>query len=142
MSETFTIQQASRLTGLSVPTLRYYERVGLIDAVPRDRTSGHRVYDDDTVQTAEALACLRATGMGIDDMRTYRSAMAEGRAAAPRQRELFESHVSRVADEIASLQVRLEYLQQKVALWGAREHGDPDAEQRATERLRALAARL
>jgi MerR family transcriptional regulator, aldehyde-responsive regulator len=37
-----TIQQVSRLTGLSEWTLRYYEKVGLIDAVARDESSRHR----------------------------------------------------------------------------------------------------
>jgi len=38
----FTIAQVARLTGLSEYTLRYYEKVGLIDPVDRDDSSGHR----------------------------------------------------------------------------------------------------
>jgi len=138
----FTIQEAARRTGLSVPTLRYYEQVGLIDEVPRGATTGHRVYDDATVQAVEVLACLRATGMGIEDMRRYRAQMAGGPAAAGEQRELFARHVGRVTDEIAALEVRRAYLEQKVALWSAREVGDADAEARAVALLQDLAARL
>lgn len=142
MSEILTIQQTARRTGLSVPTLRYYEEVGLLDAVPRGSTSGHRQYDDATVQAAEALACLRATGMGIEDMRRYREHMARGDAAAADQRALFAQHVDRVTEEIATLEVRRSYLQQKVALWSARETGDAAAEARAVEQLVDLADRL
>jgi len=41
-----TIQQVSRRSGLSEPTLRYYEEVGLIGPVGRDARSGHRCYRD------------------------------------------------------------------------------------------------
>jgi DNA-binding transcriptional MerR regulator len=140
MSETFTIQQAARRTGLSVPTLRYYEQVGLIDPVPRGESSGHREYDDATVQAVEALACLRTTGMSIEDMRRYRDHMASGDAAE--QRALFATQVERVSAEIEGLELRREYLREKVRLWSAREDGDPGAEARAAERLVDLAARL
>jgi hypothetical protein len=40
----FTIQDVSRRSGLSEPTLRYYEEVGLIGPVDRDASSGHRRY--------------------------------------------------------------------------------------------------
>jgi MerR family transcriptional regulator, copper efflux regulator len=38
----FTIQDVSRRSGLSEPTLRYYEEVGLIGPIDRDASSGHR----------------------------------------------------------------------------------------------------
>jgi MerR family transcriptional regulator, aldehyde-responsive regulator len=37
-----TIQQVSRRTGLAESALRYYERIGLMEPVPRDQSSGHR----------------------------------------------------------------------------------------------------
>jgi len=37
-----TIQEVSSLSGLSEPILRYYERIGLFNAVDRDESSGHR----------------------------------------------------------------------------------------------------
>ncbi len=56
----FTIQDVSRRSGLSEPTLRYYEQVGLVGPVDRDENSGHRRYRDEDLHTLEALACLRA----------------------------------------------------------------------------------
>ena len=41
---TYTVQQAAALTGLSEHTLRYYERIGLIQPVARQESSGHRRY--------------------------------------------------------------------------------------------------
>ena len=42
-----TIQEVSRRSGLSEPTLRYYEEVGLVGPVGRDARSGHRRYDEE-----------------------------------------------------------------------------------------------
>ncbi|WP_182875382.1 MerR family DNA-binding transcriptional regulator [Microbispora sp. H10670] len=42
----FTIQDVSRHSGLSEPTLRYYEEAGLVGPIGRDESSGHRRYQD------------------------------------------------------------------------------------------------
>lgn len=136
------IQEVSRRSGLPEATLRYYERIGLIAPVPRDESSGHRRYDPDTVQTIEALACLRTTGMSIDDMRAYLRNNAGGGGAAARQRALFERHAARVADEIEALRARERYLAAKVHLWSAREHDDTAAERRAIDEVTRAASEL
>jgi DNA-binding transcriptional MerR regulator len=69
----FTIQEVSWRSGLSEPTLRYYEEVGLVGPMDRDENSGHRRYSAEDLHTLGALACLRATGVGIEDMRTVLS---------------------------------------------------------------------
>lgn len=62
-SADLTIQQLARRTGLAESALRYYERIGLIDAVPRDESSGHRRYPPALVAAVESLSCLRGAGM-------------------------------------------------------------------------------
>jgi len=74
-----TIQDMSRRSGLSEPTLRYYEGVGLVGPIARDASSGHRRYRDEDLDTLQALACLRAMGVGIEDMRTYQANRVRGR---------------------------------------------------------------
>ena len=80
---TLTIQDVSRRSGLSGPTLRYYEDVGLIGPIARDAGSGHRRYRDEDLDTLQALACLRAMGVGIEDMRTYQANRALGMPRRP-----------------------------------------------------------
>lgn len=131
----FTIQEVARRTGLSEPTLRYYERIGLIDAVPRDDSSRHRRYDQAALERIEALACLRSAGMRVTDMRRYLSLLELGDAAAGQQRELFAQQADRLAGEIGRLQLRLAYLQAKTEMWAARDCGDSAAEQVATAEI-------
>lgn len=131
----FTIQDVARRTGLSEPTLRYYEDAGLLGPIARDHRSGHRRYTDADLTTVEILSCLRAVGAGIDDMRTYLSNRARGVAAAADQRDLLLRHAARVEAEIAAQRTRLTYLREKAALWDARHRRDPDGEAAALARL-------
>jgi DNA-binding transcriptional MerR regulator len=138
-----TIQEVSRRSGLSEPTLRYYEEVGLVGPVDRDTRSGHRRYDDADLDVLQALACLRALGMGIEDMRTYQANRARsGTAVAAEQRDLLLRHAERMTAEIAALYTRLDYLREKAALWDARAHGDAAAEAAAQRRVHAALSRM
>jgi DNA-binding transcriptional MerR regulator len=136
------IQEVARRTGFSESALRYYERIGLIDPVPRDTSSSHRRYTEETVDTLEALACLRSIGMSIEDMRSYLDGVAEGPSAAPRMVELFAGHAERLEDESAALRLRHAYATAKVALWQARIDDDRAAEQAAAATVRRVIERL
>ena len=140
----FTIQDVSRRSGLSGPTLRYYEEVGLVGPVDRDASSGHRRYRSEDLDTLQALACLRATGVSIEDMRTYQANRRRGSQAAAEQRDLLLRHATRIEREISEQHTRLGYLRAKAALWDARARGDDDAEaevqQRVTGAYRGLEA--
>ena len=138
----FTIQEVSRRSGLSEPTLRYYEEVGLVGPIDRDASSGHRRYHDEDLHTLESLACLRATGVGIEDMRVYQANRARGHAAAGEQRDLLLRHAERIEAEIAVQHARLDYLRDKAAMWDARARGDATAEAEARQRLVGTVARL
>ena len=137
-----TIQDVSRRSGLSEPTLRYYEQVGLIGPIERDASSGHRRYREDDVDTLQALACLRAMGVGIEDMRTYQANRTRGHEAAGEQRDLLLRHAERIEAQIATLHIHRDYLRAKAVLWDARDRGDPGAEAEAHLRVQDMYPRL
>jgi MerR family transcriptional regulator, copper efflux regulator len=137
-----SIQDAALRSGLTEPTLRYYEEVGLIGPVARDPRSRHRRYRDEDIDALQALACLRAMGVGIEDMRTYQANRALGYAKAGEQRDLLLRHAERIEAEIDTLHVHLAYLRAKAALWDARDRQDTDAESAANEQVQVIIPRL
>jgi MerR family transcriptional regulator, copper efflux regulator len=139
---TLTIQEVSRRSGLSGPTLRYYEEVGLVGPVERDASSRHRRYREEDVDTLQALACLRAMGVGIEDMRTYQANRALGHETAGEQRDLLLRHARRITAQIATLHTHLDYLTAKAALWDARDQGDADAEAKANLLVQGMLPRM
>ena len=132
-----TIQEVSRRSGLSEPTLRYYEEIGLIGPIARDASSGHRRYQVEDLDVLQALACMRALGVGIEDMRVYQANRSRGHEAAAEQRDLLLRHAQRIEAEIAAQYTRLDYLQAKAALWDARARGDAAAEAEAKQQVNA-----
>lgn len=128
------IHEVSERTGLSQATLRYYERIGLVPPIPRD-DSGHRSYSDVVVDDLTWLSCLRATGMGIEDLRRYRDQRADGDARE--QVLLLQRHAVRLRAELDQLQARLQYIETKERLWAAREAGDAEAEAAVIAELEA-----
>ncbi|MFI9262837.1 MerR family transcriptional regulator [Streptomyces werraensis] len=132
-----SIQDMSKISGLSEATLRYYEKIGLIGPVPRDESSGHRRYGGHAVEMIEALGCLRATGMSVHDMRDYLRFLDGREDNATLMRELFERNVSRIQEEIERMHVRRRYLALKAELWAARERGDADGEDRIVPEIAA-----
>lgn len=130
-----TVQEMARRSGFSESTLRYYEKIGLLGAVARDESSGHRRYGPRTVARVEALSCLRSSGMSVSGMRRYLDLLAQGHSAAAEQRDLFASQARKLAADIAQLRLRLLYLRLKADMWDARVRGDADAEGRAVEEI-------
>jgi MerR family copper efflux transcriptional regulator len=80
--------------------------------------------------------------MGIEDMRTYQTNRARGRAAAAEQRDLLLRHAVRVEAQIETLRTHLDYLREKAAVWDARDRGDELAEAEAWKRVRNAANRM
>jgi MerR family transcriptional regulator, copper efflux regulator len=137
-----TIQDVSRRSGLSEPTLRYYEDIGLIGPIARDASSGHRRYRAEDLDVLQALACMRSLGVGIEDMRVYQANRSRGNAAAAEQRDLLLRHAARTEAEIAAQHTRLDYLRAKAALWDARARGDAADEAAAQQQVNHAVSHL
>ncbi|CAM4050113.1 MerR family transcriptional regulator [Nocardiopsis rhodophaea] len=111
-----TISQVAERTGLSADTLRYYERIGLIDPVPRSMT-GHRVYGEEQLEWLGFVLLLRDTDMSIQEMLLYARLRREGDGTAARRRALLADHRARLAEEIRRLEGTVRYLDQKIGIY-------------------------
>ncbi len=89
--------------GMTAHTLRYYERVGLIQSVQRGR-SGHRRYSDQDRQWLQFLKSLRATHMPIRDMQRYAALNNGGKSRVAEQCKILEEHRAALEKQIADLQ--------------------------------------
>ncbi|MEV6119751.1 MerR family transcriptional regulator [Streptomyces sp. NPDC052077] len=113
-----TIGEAAAFTGLSVHTLRWYERIGLMPQVDRSRT-GQRRYTDHDLDWLDFVTRLRLTGMPVADMVRYAELVREGDDTFPERRELLESTRRDVLARIAELRDTLAVLDHKIGFYGA-----------------------
>lgn len=114
MTQALSISAAAEATGLSVDTLRYYEKIGLI--APVDRMSGARRYSEADMRWLEFLVRLRATGMSMRDMQRYALLLRQGSTAASvaQRQALLEEHAKRVEADIQALGDTLNYIRKKI----------------------------
>jgi DNA-binding transcriptional MerR regulator len=111
---TYSIAQAAARSGLSIDTLRYYERIGLVEPPARD-SGGRRSYSDEDLAWLEFLTRLRTTGMPIRMMREYAQLRHRGPGTATRRRQILVDHRTGVRERIAELQSCLDVLDYKIA---------------------------
>ena len=110
------IGDLARASGLSIDTLRWYEKIGLLPPPPRDR-GGRRVYPPETLTWIAFLARLKATGMSIAGMLDYARLREEGESTTAARRALLEAHRDAVVAEIAALSENLAALDDKIEIY-------------------------
>lgn len=69
MYKGYTIGQFSKLTGLSVQTLRYYDRIGLLCPENRNPETGYRHYQELDVWNVEIISICKELGMSLEDIK-------------------------------------------------------------------------
>jgi DNA-binding transcriptional MerR regulator len=114
MADFYSPGEAVERSGFSLDTLRYYERIGLLDQVNRDR-SGHRRFDEDDLEWLAVLRCLRDTGMPIAQMRRYADLVRAGAETIPERVALLAEHDERVERQLALLRERQAHIRRKLA---------------------------
>jgi DNA-binding transcriptional MerR regulator len=114
MMDTFSPGEVAERSGFSLDTLRYYERIGLLDGIERTR-SGHRRFAQSDLEWLGVLRCLRDTGMPIAEMRRYAESAREGDRTLDERMALLIKHEARVEQHIAELRAQQEHLRDKVA---------------------------
>ncbi|MET4225692.1 MerR family transcriptional regulator [Oerskovia enterophila] len=115
-----TIAEAAASSGLTVHTLRYYERDGLmLDAVER-APSGHRRYTARDLDWLVLLTRLRGTGMPIREVRAYADLVRAGQGNEAERLRLLHAHRERVRAELAAVQEHLEAIERKIDVYEGR----------------------
>lgn len=82
-----TIKEVAKKTGVSADTLRYYERIGLLPAVPR-KSNGIRDYDEFFIDWIAFIQDLKSVGMSLEAILDYISLAKLGEASRKERKQL------------------------------------------------------
>lgn len=96
------IGEASRLSGVSIETIRYYEREGIISKAGRT-TSGRRAYSDVEISELRFIKRCRDLGFSIHDAVALRDLANEPTDACETVESLGQTHLARVQAKITEL---------------------------------------
>lgn len=108
------IREVSVETGLSIDTLRWYEKEGLLPVVGRS-SDGRRTYTPAAVGFVRLVQALRRTGMPVADVRRFVQIGAGTVATHPVRMALLEEQALAVKVRIAELEDDLAVVQRKIA---------------------------
>lgn len=111
-----SIAEAAAEAGLSVHTLRYYERAGLLAPIERNG-SGHRRYSAEDVEWIVVCTKFRATGMPIRRIRQYAELVRDGDGNWEQRLALLEAHRADVKRKLAETRKNLELIDYKINLY-------------------------
>ncbi|MCR8634283.1 MerR family transcriptional regulator [Paenibacillus radicis (ex Xue et al. 2023)] len=126
-----TIQQVAARTGLSVHTLRYYERIGLMEPICR-ASNGHRSYKENDLEWIILLMRLRSTGMPISEMRRFADMMRHGDLTIAQRRQVLEEHEQKLLMQVQELQNTLTVLRDKIVYYRSWEAAQQQEEKSIT----------
>jgi len=108
----YTISQVAQKTNLSIHTIRYYDKEGLLPFV--DRHNGTRVFSEQDVDWLDLLCCLKNTGMPIKDIRTLIQHCMDNDAVLQKGVDILVQHRKKVEDQLKEVQRSLDTLDYKI----------------------------
>lgn len=107
------IAEVSRKYGLSIDTLRYYERIGLIPRVQRNK-SGIRDYDEHNCGWVEFIKCMRGVGIPVETLIEYVALFQQGDATAETRKQILVEQRDMLVVRIGEMQKTLDRLNAKI----------------------------
>lgn len=117
LHEGSSISDVAARTGLSVHTLRYYERAGLMPRPIGRSSSTHRRYSEGDVSWVVFLTRLRSTGMSIATLREYTELAGRGDDTAEARLELLLRHRISFLARLEEMQHSLAVIDRKIELY-------------------------
>lgn len=111
-----TITEVSEKFDIPQDTLRYYERIGLIPRVNRNK-SGIRAYTEEDCKWVEFIKCMRGAGLPIEVLIEYVGLFQQGDGTIEARKELFIEQRRQLIAKIEDMKKTLERLDYKIAVY-------------------------
>lgn len=119
----YTIREVSEIMGISMYTLRYYEKIGLLSFVKRDE-AGQRQFQKADLVTLNTVNRLKQTGMALKDIKAYLDLVDEGVASVSQRKAIMAKQKAITIQKINELQKALETIDGKLTYYTEAEKAD------------------
>jgi Predicted transcriptional regulators len=110
------IAEVSERYGMSSDTLRYYERIGLIQPVNRN-VSGIRDYVDVDIRRVEFIKCMRSAGLPIEVLIEYVGLVQQGDRTIEARKDILIEQRELLAGRMKEMQKTLDILDHKIEVY-------------------------
>lgn len=110
------IAEVSEQYGISLDTLRYYERIGLIPPVTRNE-SGIRDYNELDVRRVEFVKCMRSAGLPIEVLIEYIGLVQRGDQTIETRKDILVEQRQLLISRMEQMQKTLDILDHKIEVY-------------------------
>jgi len=110
------IAEVSEQFDMSVDTLRYYERVGLIPPVNRNE-SGIRDYNELDLRRVDFIKCMRGAGLPVEILIEYVALVQQGDKTIEARKEILIEQRKLLIDRMNEMQKTLDILEHKIEVY-------------------------
>lgn len=110
---TYTISQAAAKAGVSIYTLRYYDKEGLLPFLDK-KEDGTRVFKESDFEWLKTVSCLKDTGMSIREIRDFISLCVQGDETLGTRLEILKKHQADFEEKMAQMEQYRTAIQRKV----------------------------
>lgn len=108
------IKKASALLDLTPDTIRYYERIGLVPPLKRDK-NGVRTFEETDLNWLEFVKCMHQAGLSIEALHDYiQLTVTDDPATIPERKQILRDEAEHLQAKIEELQATLNYLNTKI----------------------------
>ena len=107
----YTISQVAEMLNIPVSTLRYYDKEGLFPGMKRE--SGIRKFSDNEINALRVIECLKVSGLEIREIKQFMEWTTEGSTTYQQRKQLFETRLKIVEEEMDNLQKTMDMLKYK-----------------------------
>ena len=110
--KTYSISEVAEELNLTVYTLRYYDKEGLMPLVERT-PNGNRVFKDSDIDALRIIECLKATGMPIKEIKHFIDWCSEGDSSLQQRYDMFIERKAIVESQMEELKKTMEVIEHK-----------------------------
>ena len=107
----YSIGQVAEMFHLPISTLRYYDKEGLFPGM--ERQSGIRKFSEREIEALRVIECLKASGLEIREIKQFMEWSTKGSATYQQRKQLFETRLKKVEEEMDKLQKTKDMLKYK-----------------------------
>ena len=112
------IGEVAKELGLSIDTLRYYEKMGLIKKV--NKVDGKRKYSDKDVKDLNFILCMKSAGLSLKDIKKFLEYYEQGDITLNLRINMLKNQREILQREIKEKKETLDYLNYKIDLYEKR----------------------
>lgn len=112
----YSIKEMSQITGLSIPTLRFYDKEGLFPNLER-KSSNYRIFTDNELEVVKIIECFKKTGLSLNEIKHYMELVKKGPETFTERLKMMQRQLNLLLQERDELEKSIKLVKRKIAYY-------------------------